>query len=193
MTLKCIAKEKAKKEKAQSVRLRMSGKFKIAKENDNSKIEELTYEFFSRNFGVSDRGQAMEDIPKPPTADAPKVPPAPANDPDEVAIADDENGSDNSLSKKRKTKFKKKKLSKKKKKGKKNKLRKRKLTKTVLSTGKNSSSVSAQTNFQKWKAKKKNMNSVKSNKNKLDTSGKTLVQILKATERAERKGKKVKH
>ncbi|KAG8180219.1 hypothetical protein JTE90_016495 [Oedothorax gibbosus] len=189
VTRKCIANEKDRKEKAQSVRLqRLGAKYgKVAKDGDSgAKIEDLTYECFSRHFGMSDRGQAMEEIPKPATADATKPPPVTtADDPNDDATAEEENIADNST--KRKTKVRKKKLTKKKKKSKKNKLRKRKSTRT----GSPTKSSPVKSKVRKVKLKKSS-NSVKSNKHKLGSSGKTLVQMLKVSEKAERRQRKVK-
>ncbi|GIX99244.1 uncharacterized protein CEXT_116741 [Caerostris extrusa] len=57
-----------------SIRLRMSGRYKIVPESDNEKVEELMYENFSRHFGANDRGQAMEELPKPAPVKETKVP-----------------------------------------------------------------------------------------------------------------------
>ncbi|GFY79352.1 uncharacterized protein TNIN_191581 [Trichonephila inaurata madagascariensis] len=189
VTLKCIVREKALKERAQSIRLRMSGKFKIVPESDNEKVEELTYEFFSRHFGAGERGQAMEEIPKPPPPKESKLP-QPNELPSKPVIPKEDTISSIFGSKKRK--LKRKKIVKRRKKSKKNKIKKRKTLKKKLggTSGKKSTPKPKMSSTVK-STKKRNVNTIKYKRQKTD-SGKTLVQMLKASERAIIKGKIVK-
>ncbi|GIY12912.1 uncharacterized protein CDAR_180761 [Caerostris darwini] len=128
ITLKCIAREKARKERAMSIRLRMSGRYKIVPESDNEKVEELMYENFSRHFGANDRGQAMEEVPKPAPVKETKVPQLGGDEKSkDVTNPKRETISSIFRSGKRKGKGRKKKISKKRKKNRKKKIRNGKL------------------------------------------------------------------
>ncbi|GFT65050.1 uncharacterized protein NPIL_48441 [Nephila pilipes] len=186
VTLKCIAREKALKERAQSIRLRMSGKFKIIPESENEKVEELTYEFFSRHFGAGERGQAMEEIPKPPPPKEQKLPQLDEL-PSKPVIPKQDTISSIFGSKKWKLK-RKKKLVKRRKKSKKNKIKKRKNLRKKLGgiRGKISTVKSKLPPGKDRITKKRNLNTIKYKRKKTD-SGKTLVQLLKTSERASSK------
>ncbi|GFW91698.1 hypothetical protein TNCV_4501171 [Trichonephila clavipes] len=167
----------------------MCGKFKIVPENDNEKVEELTYEFFSRHFGAGERGQAIEEIPKPPPPKEPKLP-HPNELPSKPVIPKADTISSIFGSKKRK--LKRKKMVKRRKKSKKNKIKKRKTFKKKLggTSGKKSTPKPKMPSKVKL-TKKRNTNTIKYKRQKTD-SGKTLVQMLKASERVISKGKIVK-
>ncbi|GBM19622.1 hypothetical protein AVEN_107297-1 [Araneus ventricosus] len=195
VTLKCIVQEKARKERLQSIRLRMSGRIKIVQESDNEKVEELTYEHFSRHFGAGDRGQAMEEVPKPPPVKEPKVPQL-GDDVQGAAIQKEETISSIFRSRKRKLKGRKKKISKKRKKGKKRKIRKRKIKQSKSSnarnkSGKKSISSKPQKARKTLPLKKKPSNVIKISTRK-PGSGKTLIQMLKSAEKKSSKLSKEK-
>ncbi|CAL1286231.1 unnamed protein product, partial [Larinioides sclopetarius] len=186
VTLKCIAHEKARKERLQSIRLRMRGRIKNVQESDNEKVEELTYEHFSRHFGAGDRGQAMEEVPKPPPVKELKVHQL-GNDAQGAAIPKEETISSIFKSGKRKLKGRKKKISKKRKKGKKRKIRKQKVKQSKSINARNKrGEKSIPSKPQKAKKtlplKKKPSNVIKISKRK-PGSGKTLIQMLKSAEK----------
>ncbi|KAF8793023.1 hypothetical protein HNY73_004552 [Argiope bruennichi] len=188
VTLKCIVQEKARKERLQSIRLRMSGRVKIVQESDNEKIEELTYEHFSRHFGAGDRGQAMEEVPKPPPVKESKVPQL-GDDMQSKTAANPKEETISSIfrSRKRKLKGRKKKISKKRKKGKKRKIRKRKVKQSKSSiagnkSGKKSISSKSPKSKKTLPLKKKSSNVIKISTRK-PGSGRTLIQMLKSSEK----------
>lgn len=176
--------EKVKKEREKYIRLRTKGRLKLPTASDADKSDEFTYEYFSRFYGATDRAQAMEEVPKR-AADDSKSRPQPQTDNQQVTKTSAVPPTRTSKRLRVKKKLKKRKR---KKKCKKSKLRKRKAGTTMKPKV---GQATRQFIPPMWKpkkskstgiARKKNAGSKKSSKKKPDSSSKTLVQMLKASE-----------